>query len=728
MFGCSYEVNYLSFGTDTQTQGTDRRDDLSGLTTADTLVGHGNRDHLRGDVGMVLRAGAEWSFEWTEDFEGGGGQNRWQMVQTLGGWYAAGEHAIELRPSNRDTSATDGNTVMELDSSGNAVVQRDFAGLDPNMRYTLTFDFAPRAGYDAASNAGRVLWNGVELARFEADGTNEKALDWQTLALDLSVGVDGAGTLTFEGLGTDDKHGVLIDNVTLRGEVLNFDPAIHGGNDLLDGGSGNDVLEGGAGDDLLLGGEGNDEMDGGAGLHDRVSFERSDKAVTVDLEAGTAKGEGKDTIRNVEDVYGSKHDDRIAGDGVGNRLNGDYGDDVLSGAGGKDTLVGGAGADALDGGADMDVADYGSSFAGVAVDLRAGVGFGGHAEGDTLVNIEAVNGSRHDDRLRGDDEVNRLNGGAGDDMISAGGGRDTLIGGAGADSLNGGAGDDTAWYLSSAQGVNVNLFTGVSTGGDAEGDRLRNVEHLLGSKHDDVLTGDDGVNRLNGDCGDDVLDGGAGNDRLIGGCGADHLIGGEGTDMADYSTARSGVTVSLDAAWEAAFGVEASAAVAATPAATVDVGAQVAADVHDQTVLHEALNDAAGDTFESVEGVQGSDFDDRITGDAGANRLLGGAGDDVIDGGAGRDTLGGGAGVDTLTGGEGFDLFLFDGSARDVVRDFEAGVGLGDRLYVARLGVTFGALAFDDTQAGVEVTIGSHGVVLLEGVLASDLVADDFVF
>ena len=697
MFGCSYEVNYLTFGTETQTQGSKGKDDLSGPTTDDTLLGHDNKDHLRGDVGMVLNAGAEWSFEWTEDFEGGhAGGNQWQMVERLGEWYAAGDHLIELRPSSAGTDATDGNTVMELDSSGNAVVNRDFTGLDPNMRYTLTFDFAPRAGYDAASNGGRVLWNGVELVSFSADGTDKK-VDWETFTVELPVGADGTGTLSFEGTGTDDKHGALIDNVTLRGEMVDFDPAIHGGNDLLDGGAGNDVLEGGAGDDLLIGGEGNDEIDGGTGANDRVSFERAERGVSVDLEAGEARGEGRDEIRNVEDVYGSRHDDEIVGSDVANRLNGDHGDDRISGGAGKDTLIGGAGADALDGGADVDVADYGSSFAGVAVDLRSGTGFGGHAEGDTLVNIEAVNGSRHDDRLRGDDEVNRLNGGAGDDNISAGGGRDTLIGGAGADQLNGGSGDDTAWYLSSREAVNVNLATGVSTGGDAEGDRLRNVEHLLGSMHDDVLTGDDGVNRLNGSCGDDVLDGGAGNDRLIGGCGADQLIGGEGTDMADYSTAEEGVAVSFEAL------------------------------MGDGSVFT-MTGDAEGDTFLSVEGVQGSDFADHIRGDAGANRLLGGAGDDVIEGGAGRDTLGGGAGADRLTGGEGLDLFLFEGGATDVVTDFEAGVGLGDRLYLARHDVAFEDLDLVDTAAGVEIGVGDHGAVLLEGVLAAELVADDFVF
>ncbi len=131
-----------------------------------------------------------------------------------------------------------------------------------------------------------------------------------------------------------------------------------------------------------------------------------------------------------------------SGDGVftrvftvaGEDLVGGPGDDALSGHDGDDTLTGGAGADTLDGGRGVDIADYSGSSSGVTVDLVAGTGVGGDAEGDVLSNIEGVTGSAHADVLTGDSGANVLSGGAGDD---------TLTGGAGADILDGGAGSDT---------------------------------------------------------------------------------------------------------------------------------------------------------------------------------------------------------------------------------------------------------------------------------------------
>src|SRR3546814_1633273 len=60
-------------------------------------------------------------------------------------------------------------------------------------------------------------------------------------------------------------------------------------------------------------------------------------------------------------------------------------------------LDGGAGADLLDGGAGIDRVDYGSSGAGVVIDLADGPASGGEAAGDRLVGIEAVDGSRSEE-------------------------------------------------------------------------------------------------------------------------------------------------------------------------------------------------------------------------------------------------------------------------------------------------------------------------------------------
>jgi len=55
-------------------------------------------------------------------------------------------------------------------------------------------------------------------------------------------------------------------------------------------------------------------------------------------------------------------------------------------------------------------------------------------------------------------------------------------------------------------------------------------EHIVGSNHDDLQTGDSVDNILHGGAGNDILIGGAGNDTLIGGDGNDLLIGGPGQD------------------------------------------------------------------------------------------------------------------------------------------------------------------------------------------------------
>ena len=80
-----------------------------------------------------------------------------------------------------------------------------------------------------------------------------------------------------------------------------------------------------------------------------------------------------------------------------------------------------------------------------------------------------------------------------------------LIGGAGADTLDGGGGVDTASYATSGSGVAVSLVAGTGIGGDAEGDRLFNIENLTGSNFNDTLEGNAGNNTLVGGAGIDTV-------------------------------------------------------------------------------------------------------------------------------------------------------------------------------------------------------------------------------
>ena len=130
------------------------------------------------------------------------------------------------------------------------------------------------------------------------------------------------------------------------------------------------------------------------------------------------------------------------------------------------------------------------------VNLGTGTASGGDAEGDTLSEVEHVEGSAHGDTLTGDNNANRLFGLGGCRPALGGAGNDVLEGGAGADVLDGGADEDTVSYAGSAAAVMVNLGTGTASGGDAEGVTLSEVEHVEGSAHGDTLTGDDNANRL----------------------------------------------------------------------------------------------------------------------------------------------------------------------------------------------------------------------------------------
>lgn len=207
-----------------------------------------------------------------------------------------------------------------------------------------------------------------------------------------------------------------------------------GGADTLDGLAGDDALYGGDGNDVLRGGAGADELDGGAGT-DTASYVTSAGAVTISLLAGTAAGgdAAGDHLTAVESVTGSALADTLTGDGNANTLSGEGGNDILAGGTGSDVLRGGAGADRLDGGAGVDSAMYSESAAGVTVNLTAGTGIGGNAQGDILISIETVYGSALADTLTGSAANDSLVGGAGNDVVTGLGGRDTLYGGTGAD-------------------------------------------------------------------------------------------------------------------------------------------------------------------------------------------------------------------------------------------------------------------------------------------------------
>ena len=415
--------------------------------------------------------------------------------------------------------------------------------------------------------------------------------------------------------GISDVFGLTGNWIIARGTVIE-NVVAGSGHDTVTGNDADNVLEGGGGDDALTGAAGDDRLVGGS---------------------------GRDTL------IGNAGDDTLWGGGGADELWSGGGDDLLAGGRGADRLVGGEGRDTL---------DYGGSNAGVTLHLATGAASGGHAEGDRFSRVEDVIGSAHDDRITGDDAANHLEGRAGDDVLAGGagddtlwggrgvddlqgdGGNDLLAGGTGADRLAGGAGRDTLDYGGSDAGVTLNLATGAASGGHAEGDQASGVEDVIGSAHDDRITGDGAANRLEGRAGDDTLAGGGGGDRLIGDSGDDFLIG-----------------------------------------------------------------------------------------NADADRLWGGAGDDTLWGGRGDDRLVGGAGDDRLEGGAGDDVFVFGpGHGRDAIARFTDG---DDRIDLRAFGLAgYADLDVRSGPEGVTLDLSGRGggEVLLAGFDAAGLDAADFLF
>ena len=369
-------------------------------------------------------------------------------------------------------------------------------------------------------------------------------------------------------------------------------------------------------------------------------------------------------------------------------MSGGGANDELFGEGGDDTLEGGPGADTLSGGfpnGGVDTITYARSAAAVRVNLGEATAEGGEADGDVIMHIENIIGSPWADWLRGDSNDNVLTGGAGDDtLIGGGGGNDTLSGGAGDDTLNGGAGDDmltggagadtitggpgadSISYEGSDSAVDIRLRTGHASGGHAEGDVYRDVEHVTGSAHndrlagdnrpagedtggdntlrggggddalyggsgDDELIGDAGDDALFGGAGDDALFGGAGDDALFGGLGADRFIGGAGEDTVSYEYAT-------DEKINVYLGTQTSGA-----AADPNNPSHSDGDYFPMLDVENVIGSARGDTL------GGDRRDNKIWGGAGADTLHSAGGDDLIDGGPGGDEINGGSENDTVT-------------------------------------------------------------------------------
>lgn len=340
---------------------------------------------------------------------------------------------------------------------------------------------------------------------------------------------------------------------------------------------------------------------------------------------------------------------------------------------------------------------------GVDLDLRQGHFSSTHGMTDNIAiaygtSIENAVGGIRADVIYGNMASNELRGGGSTDQLFGLRGNDLLFGEDGFDSLEGGRGHD---IMVGGTGNDTLI------GGHGE-------DTLVGGEGNDSMDGGARADSLVGDDGNDTMAGGSGNDTLEGGAGADDLIGGSGEDTASYRNADAGVVASLFNPGQN------------TGAAEGDTYASI--EVIEGSRFDDTLRGGEGDNTldgrKGADALNGREGDDSLRGGGGADSLRGREGNDTLDGGGAGDLLIGGDGDDSLTGGGGGDEFrLNTGDGTDTITDFQIG---NDVIGLQGVGISFAGLSI--TQDGNDAVVAFADVeIILIDRSAGDLSASDFL-
>jgi Ca2+-binding RTX toxin-like protein len=531
---------------------------------------------------------------------------------------------------------------------------------------------------------------------FSATYTVRNTLDASRHGRDRLDG--GAGNDIVIGGGADDDIEGGDGDDFLYGDDIGIDE-LFAGDDRVDGGAGNDTMYGGAGNDELIGGTGDDKLYGEVG-DDLISGGEG-----ADLLAG---GEGNDELdggAGRDALFGGDGNDTLVSDGD-DLLDGGAGDDayllslrplrnrlgtfevssIVQDASGRSTL-------AMQGGPGS-IGEFSVVNRAGQVLLLAGTA-GAVQIGDAVdfdqTDVVTVSGERATlAELVARDDASAVGSGAG----GAGSGG---IGSAG------GTGAATGAIRSvEADGRSVLLSTALLTAnqtlwGSARADRLEGGtggDAMDGGRGNDWLTGGDGADDLTGGTGSDVLVGGAGSDTLRGGDRNGASAAGDVDtyvfnlgDGFDTIMAKRNVAAPTDVIRFGAGITRADLRVGVSPApytpevqlidlaygasdrVSLDFGAdlQIAhVEFADGTrvSLGELITSRRPASTDGDDRMDGTRFDDALSGGAGNDMLDGRGGDDVLSGGAGEDTIDGRDGDDVLTGGPGDDV-LTGGSGRN---------------------------------------------------------------
>ena len=588
------------------------RNELRGGDGNDRLDGGAGEDHMKGGRGHDVYIADHRGDRLDEDRNEGTDRVESSVTWTLDDHF---ENLTLTGTAAIDGTGNDLANVIQGNLAGNTL-----RGQDGNDRLTGGDGHDVLDGGDGADAMAAGKGNDT----YVVDDTQDTTAETENEGHDT---VRSSVTWT---LGEHFEDIVLTGNaaVSATGNTLHNRLSGNDRNNTLEGREGNDVLDGGGGVDRLVGGLGDD---------DYVVDDSRDVVVE-------AAGEGLDRVFALDDYTLSAHLEELSllgnghldgiGNGADNRLSGNAGRNTLRGMDGDDMIDGRAGADDMHGGRGDDTfivdnsSDKAIEAAGAGTDLV--ISSVSYVLGDHVENIR-LSGSAGLDAT-GNDSANELTGNAGNNGLDGGGGADRMAGGAGDDSYGVDHEDD---LVTEAAGEGVDtVFARVSYTLTA------NVENLLlagnanlegrGNALDNVLTGNDGRNRLYGGQGNDVYVINGLEDRTI-------ELAGAGTDTVQASVSH-----------------------------------MLGAYVENLTLLGTANLNGTGNDLDNV--MRGNTGRNTMDGGAGNDTLLGNAGADNLSGGEGNDLLDGGAGGDRLAGGAGGDTYVVRQVADTVVELAHEGV------------------------------------------------------
>jgi Ca2+-binding RTX toxin-like protein len=759
-------VERLVIASDSASGGAD---DIVGTNGDDFLEGLGGADTIQGLAGADTLDGGDSD----DSLLGGDGAD-----QLLGG------HGLDQLSGGDGDDVLNGGTESDIYTGGAGCDLFQINPLEAAIDFITDFeicDFIELGGTGGTSkDPGPDLLTFIGTAAFtNTAGEVRYATGVGVTIIEVDIDGDGSADQTVQinngefDLRQTVPGGPTLISVSAFGATTAGDDTIYGstGADTITGGDGADFLNGMEGDDSVLGGNGddsfqehvgNDTIDGGAGEDQLTHFygEALDLTLTDTSIINAVTGE-TDAIANIErvfisnrlappsddtlsaalatirvDLHGGAGNDRIVGGSNIDNIEGDNGADTLFGGLAGDTfdfdyltevaddqimdlevgdIIDLGGIDALGEAGDPDGDDLtfigAAAFTGVAGEMRYSYGGGqtiveidenGDAVGDHFIYIRngefnlsqfgldsarlriiAAAATAGADNIVGTNSAEAIDALDGADTVQGLGGNDTLAGAAGNDKLNGGAGRDS---LDGGNGNDTLL-------GGTENDTMsggKGYDYASGGDGADSIDGGDLADTLNGDAGNDFLRGGADNDRLNGGSQRDQIFGDDGDDVVDAGTGDD--TIDGGTGRDKVFG---------------------------------------GSGIDSIIGGGGNDT---LQGGNDADALAGGAGFDILEGGAGDDTLDGGDLNDVIFGNAGNDMIVFRKFGdTDTIRDFTAGAGVGDVVRLVGFGAAFDSFAevlAAATDDGVHTTItfGGGDVIVLRGVLVSQLAADDFTF